>query len=65
MDKLFARHDEYISTVPTDFVRSFIDSIDWTIRLIAIKGPKGVGKSTLMQQYINLKTCCHAKVFPK
>ena len=54
MDKLFARHDEYISTVPTDFVRSFIDSIDWTIRLIAIKGPKGVGKSTLMQQYIKL-----------
>ena len=54
MDKLFERHDEYISTVSTDFVRGFIDKIDWTIRLIAIKGPKGVGKSTLMQQYIKL-----------
>lgn len=54
MDKLFERHDEYISTVSTDFVRSFIDKIDWSIRLIAIKGPKGVGKSTLMQQYIKL-----------
>ena len=52
MDKLFDRHNEYISTVSLDFVRSFIDRIDWTIRLIAIKGPKGVGKSTLMQQYI-------------
>ena len=54
MDKLFERHDEYISTVSTGFVRGFIDKIDWTIRLIAIKGPKGVGKSTLMQQYIKL-----------
>ena len=54
MDKLFERHDEYISTVSTEFVRGFINKIDWTIRLIAIKGPKGVGKSTLMQQYIKL-----------
>ncbi len=54
MDKLFERHDEYISTVSTDFVRGFINKIDWTIRLIAIKGPKGVGKSTLMQQHIKL-----------
>lgn len=54
MDKLFERHDEYISTVSTDFVRGYINKIDWTIRLIAIKGPKGVGKSTLMQQFIKL-----------
>lgn len=52
MDKLFERHDEYLSIVPTDFVRSFMQQIDWSLRLIAIKGPKGVGKSTLMQQYI-------------
>ena len=54
MERLFERHDEYISTVETNFVRNFIDKIDWTLRLIAIKGPKGVGKSTLMQQYIKL-----------
>lgn len=54
MDKLFDRHNEYLSTISMDFVRSFIDCIDWSIRLIAIKGPKGVGKSTLMQQYIKL-----------
>ncbi len=35
-----------------DFVRGLADHIDWNLRLIAIKGPKGVGKSTLMQQYI-------------
>lgn len=52
MDKLFERHDEYLSLVPLRFVRSFMRQIDWSLRLIAIKGSKGVGKSTLMQQYI-------------
>lgn len=52
MDKLFERHDEYLSIVPMEFVRGFMLQIDWSLRLIAIKGPKGVGKSTLMQQYI-------------
>ena len=35
-----------------DFVRGLAGHIDWNLRLIAIKGPKGVGKSTLMLQYI-------------
>lgn len=52
MDKLFERHDEYLSLVPMEFTRGFMQQIDWSLRLIAIKGPKGVGKSTLMQQYI-------------
>lgn len=52
MDKLFERHDEYLENVPMDFVRSMFGKIDWSLRLIAIKGPKGVGKSTLMLQYI-------------
>ena len=52
MDKLFERHDEYLAHTPTTYVRSMMDRIDWSSRLIAIKGPKGVGKSTLMLQYI-------------
>lgn len=28
--------------------------IDWDCRLLSVKGPKGVGKSTLMKQYIKL-----------
>lgn len=52
MDKLFALHDSYISLVPMEFTRSLMDKINWNSRLIGIKGPKGVGKSTLMQQYI-------------
>ena len=52
MDKLFERHDEYLSTTPMDFMRRFAEQVDWSLRLVVIKGPKGVGKSTLMQQYI-------------
>ena len=35
-----------------DFMRRFAEQVDWSLRLVIIKGPKGVGKSTLMQQYI-------------
>lgn len=52
MDKLFERHDVYLSLVPMDYVRNLIHQINWDARLIAIRGPKGVGKSTLLLQYI-------------
>ena len=52
MDKLFERHDAYLSNVPMNYIRSFVRHINWEARLIAIKGQKGVGKSTLIQQYI-------------
>lgn len=38
--------------VPTAFERELMQIIDWDSRLILICGPKGVGKSTLMQQYV-------------
>ena len=52
MDKLFERHDVYLSLVPMDYVRNIMHQINWDARLIAIRGPKGVGKSTLLLQYI-------------
>lgn len=52
MEKLFALHDAYMSLVPMEFTRGLMDRIDWNSRLIGIKGSKGVGKSTLMQQYV-------------
>lgn len=54
MEQLFVRHDDYISSVPMEYVRDLMNVIEWDTRLIAIRGPKGVGKSTLMQQYIKL-----------
>ena len=52
METLFERHLEYLSDVPTSFERELMNTIDWDSRLILIRGPKGVGKSTLMLQYI-------------
>ena len=52
MEKLFERHDEYLNIVPMDFIRNFMYTINWDSRLICIKGPKGVGKSTLLLQKI-------------
>lgn len=53
MELLFERHQEYLSDVPNVLFRELYHHIDWTSRLIIIKGPKGVGKSTLMKQFIN------------
>lgn len=52
MEKLFERHDAYISTISMDYVRDMMQRINWDARLIVIRGPKGVGKSSLMKQYI-------------
>lgn len=52
METLFERHDIYLDDVPMEYVRSIMDTIDWDAKLIMIKGPKGVGKSTLLKQYI-------------
>lgn len=52
MESLFKRHDAYLSTVPTEFIRDFMQQVNWDSRLIVIRGPKGVGKTTLMLQYV-------------
>lgn len=52
MEKLFERHDAYLSAISMDYVRDMMQRINWDARLIVIRGPKGVGKSTLMKQYI-------------
>ncbi len=52
MDKLFERHDAYLSNVPMHYIREQEQRIDWQSQLLVIRGPKGVGKSTLMLQYI-------------
>lgn len=54
MEKLFLRHDEYLAVTPTDYVREFMNRVNWDSRLLCIRGPKGVGKSTLILQRIKL-----------
>lgn len=54
METLFEKHDILIRNTKTNFVRSIMDDIDWDAHLIALRGPRGVGKTTLMLQYIKL-----------
>ncbi len=52
METLFKRHDQYLMLTPMSIVRDVISDINWDSHLIAIVGARGVGKSTLIRQYI-------------
>ncbi|MCC5929315.1 MAG: ATP-binding protein [Cyclobacteriaceae bacterium] len=52
MDILYAYQDNLIRQVRNDFFRHLLDKIRWEQRMLAIKGPRGSGKTTLMLQYI-------------
>ena len=54
MEELVRRYRTKIKYIKTDFVRSLIHDINWKSRLIGIKGARGVGKTTLLLQYIKL-----------
>lgn len=52
MEKLRNDSINIINLIDTSFVREFARSIDWNNRFIGIKGARGVGKTTLLLQYI-------------
>lgn len=52
MTTLFEKHLRKINSTPMRFTRSIMDTIHWEARLIGIKGARGVGKTTLLLQYI-------------
>lgn len=52
MTTLFEKHLRKINATPVLFTRSIMDTIHWEARLIGIKGARGVGKTTLLLQYI-------------
>jgi predicted AAA+ superfamily ATPase len=54
MEKLFEKYIQKLQTVSTEFTRSIIHEINWNARLIGIKGARGIGKTTLLLQYIKL-----------
>jgi len=51
---LFEKSYQKIEHVQTGFVRSLMDDIKWSSRLIGIRGARGVGKTTLLLQRIKL-----------
>lgn len=52
MDKLFEQSNKLISEIDLGFLRYMHDEINWQNRMIGLIGPRGVGKTTLVLQYI-------------
>lgn len=52
MTSLYEKYIRKIEATPVKFTRSLMETIQWDARLIGIKGARGVGKTTLILQYI-------------
>ena len=52
MDALFDKQDAMLRATSMKIVRSFIERVNWKAPMLCIRGPRGVGKSTLLRQYI-------------
>ena len=52
MESLFRKHRIFVSQVNMAIVRQQMNAIDWEKQLVSIRGSRGVGKTTLMRQYI-------------
>jgi len=54
MDSLFIKQERLLAQTSTHIIRELMNQIHWDNPLIAIRGSRGVGKTTLMLQYIKL-----------
>ena len=54
MNTLFEKQDTLLRATNLQIVRSFMERVNWQAPLICIRGPRGVGKSTLLRQYIKM-----------
>ena len=52
MERLFEYSNKLINEVDTGFLRYLHSEINWKSRMIGLIGPRGVGKTTLVLQYI-------------
>ncbi|WP_085535569.1 ATP-binding protein [Massilibacteroides vaginae] len=52
MERLFEYSNKLINETETSFLRYMYDEINWKNRMIGLIGPRGVGKTTLVLQYI-------------
>ena len=46
MDTLIRRYKRLLTATSTTYIRSLMNTINWDNRLIAIRGARGVGKTT-------------------
>mgnify|MGYP005856473417 CR=1 FL=1 len=52
MNLLVEKFRRRLNNITLDFIRSIMYEINWEARLIGIRGARGVGKTTLLLQYI-------------
>ena len=52
MDKLYAQFHKFLKETNSEFYRYIYTDVNWKNRMIGITGPRGVGKTTLVLQYI-------------
>ena len=55
MRTLYQKFETLLQHTPTEFKRYLYDKISWDSRMIGIIGPRGVGKTTMILQYIKEK----------
>ena len=51
MEQLFQKSNFLIRNIRQKLIRSAMDTIDWSDRLIGVLGARGTGKTTLLLQY--------------
>lgn len=54
MENIFEKYHQKLTYISTTFVRSMYNDIDWSGRLIGLRGARGVGKTTLLLQHSKL-----------
>lgn len=52
MEALFEKQDALLRATDMSIIRSFMDDVNWEAPMLCIRGPRGVGKSTLLRQYV-------------
>jgi len=55
MESFFRTHEFLVTHLDASVRRDLMDQIDWNHRMIAIKGTRGVGKTTFLLQYAKEK----------
>ncbi len=54
MENLIIIYKKLLRETDTTFLRYLYEEIDWSNRIVGIRGPRGAGKTTLMLQHIKL-----------
>lgn len=55
METLFAYQEEQLNSIDDRFFRSLYEQLDWSQRMFGITGLRGVGKTTLLLQFLKYK----------